>query len=153
MVGDPHYKLLRQIPRLSPKERYEAAPAFVLTLALIAASTFVHAQQSYETVPQSIEAIRQLASSKTEFTLDHSMLILASKLDSDDEDLRRVIAGVSGVSVHRYRFPQSWMYDPQAVTEVKNEYHAAGWKQLMNNRPKDGGPGATDLWIHFKTTR
>jgi hypothetical protein len=29
------------------------------------------------------------------------MLVLASKLEPDDEDLRRVIAGVSGISVHR----------------------------------------------------
>lgn len=123
---------------------------FTLSLAMIAASTWLYAQQSYDSIPQGIEALRQIASSKTEFTLDHSMLILASKLDSNDEDLRRVIAGVSGVSVHRYRFPQSWMYDPQAVTKVKNEYHAAGWKQLMNNHPKDGGPGATDLWIRFQ---
>jgi hypothetical protein len=123
---------------------------FVLTLALVAVSSLSHGQQSYDGLPQGIAAFRQIASSKTEFTLDHSMLILASKLDSNDEDLRRVIAGVSGVSVHRYRFPQSWMYDPEAVTEVKNEYHAAGWKQLMNNHPKDGGPGATDLWIRFQ---
>jgi hypothetical protein len=123
---------------------------FVLTLVLFAGSRWSHAQQAYDAVPQSIESLRQIASSKTEFTLDHSMLILASKLDSNDEDLRRVIAGVSGVSVHRYRFAQSWMYDPQAVTQVKNQYHAAGWKQLMNNHPKDGGPGDTDLWIHFQ---
>jgi len=34
-----------------------------------------------EWTPQAIEALRQKAPSKTEFNLDHSMLILASKLD------------------------------------------------------------------------
>lgn len=28
--------------------------------------------------------------------------------------------------------------------------HSAGWKQLMNNHPKDGGPGVTDLWVRFE---
>ena len=41
------------------------------------------------------------------------MLVFASKLDPDNEDLRRVIAGVNGVSVHSYHFPGRWMYDPR----------------------------------------
>jgi len=60
---------------------------------------------------QAIEALRQKAPSKTEFNLDHSMLILASKLDPDNEDLRRVIAGVNGVSVHIFKFAGPAAYD------------------------------------------
>jgi hypothetical protein len=123
-----------------------------LMIMLFAAASLplAGAQQLYEQLPQGLEPLRQAASSKTEFTLDHSMLVLASKLDSENEDLRRVIAGVSGVAVHRYRFAQPWMYDRDAVRVVKEEYHAAGWKQLVNNHPKDGGPGATELWVHLQ---
>ena len=119
-------------------------------LIAVSAAKLTVAQQQREWIPQGIEALRQSASSKTEFTLDHSMLVFASKLDPDNEDLRRVIAGVSGVSVHRYHFPGGWMYDPAALSSVKEEYHAAGWKQLMNNREKDGGPGVSDLWIRLE---
>ena len=121
--------------------------AFALLMA-ISTARFTQAQQS-QWIPQGIDALRQNASSKTEFTLDHSMLILVSKLDSGNEDLRRVIAGVSGLSVHNYRFREPGMYDPEVVNSVKEEYHAAGWKQLMNNREKNGGPGVTDLWVRF----
>jgi hypothetical protein len=38
------------------------------------------------------------------------------------------------------------MYDPDALKSVKQEYHAAGWKQLVNNREKNG-PGVTELWV------
>ncbi|HEY2169282.1 MAG TPA: hypothetical protein VGJ30_06625, partial [Candidatus Angelobacter sp.] len=68
-------------------------------LIAVCPATLVHAQQSMERIPQGIESLRLSASSKTEFTLDHSMLVLASKLDPDNEDLRRVIAGINGVSV------------------------------------------------------
>ncbi len=102
--------------------------------------------------PQGIEALGQNASSRTEFTLDHSMLVLASKLDQDDEDLRRVIAGVNSVSVHRYRFPRTGMYDPDLLTAVRQQYRAAGWKHMVSDHDKNGGPGATDLWIHFANT-
>jgi hypothetical protein len=120
-----------------------------LILVAIFTANLTWAQQPSDDVPPSIEALRQNASSKTEFTLDHSMLVLASKLDSNDEDLRRVIAGVSGLSVHRYRFPDAGMYDPEALDAVKHEYHSAGWKQLMNNHRRRDGTGVTNLWIRF----
>jgi hypothetical protein len=103
-----------------------------------------------ESVPQALESLRQSASSKTEFTLDHSMLIFASKLDSDNDDLRRVIAGVSGISIHRFHFSGPGMYDPAALRSVKEEYKSAGWKQLVNNHEKGGGPGSTGLWVRFE---
>src|ERR1700726_1760385 len=81
-------------------------------------------------VPRAIEGLRQNASSKTEFTLDHSMLVLASKMDQDDEGLRRVIAGVDGVSVHRFRFQSYGTYDPEILSAVRQEYHAAGWQHM-----------------------
>ena len=77
------------------------------------------------------------------------MLVLASKLDQDDEDLRRVIAGVNGVSVHSYRFPGPGMYDPDLLSAVRQQYRAAGWKHMVSNHDKNGAPGATDLWIRF----
>jgi Domain of unknown function (DUF4252) len=121
-----------------------------VVLIAISTATFTVAQPQREWVPQGIEALRQSASSKTEFTLDHSMLVFASKLDPDNEDLRRVIAGVNGVSVHSYHFSGRWMYDPAVLDSVKEEYHAAGWKQLMNNHEKDGGPGVSNLWIRLE---
>jgi len=123
---------------------------FVVLLAAFAAKLTEGQQQPQDWVPRGVEALRESASSKTEFTLDHTMLVFASKLDPDNEDLRRVIAGVSGLSVHSYHFPGAWMYDPAALSSVKKEYHQAGWTQLVNSHEKGGGPGVTDLWIHLE---
>jgi hypothetical protein len=122
---------------------------FVILLSLSAVQ-LTEAQAAHEWMPQSIEALRQGASSKTEFTLDRTMLVFASKLDPDNEDLRRVIAGVNGVSVHNFHFHGRWMYDAQALSSVKEEYQAAGWTQLVNNREKDAGAGVSDLWIRYE---
>jgi Domain of unknown function (DUF4252) len=105
--------------------------------------------QQRESVPRGIEALRQKASSKSEFTLDHSMLVMASKLDPDNEDLRRVIAGVNGVSVHSYKFPAAGVYDLGALDSVKEEYRGAGWKHVINNE-KDGGRVITDVWMRLE---
>ena len=99
-------------------------------------------------VPQGIDALRQMASSKTEFTLDHSMLVLASKFDPGDQDLQRVIAGVSGVSVHRFQFSRPWTYDPAVLDSVKSEYGSSGWKQMVNNHDRSG-QGTNNVWIRF----
>lgn len=121
----------------------------VVVLFAFLGVTFSNAQ-GIEDLPQGIDALRQSASSKTEFTLDHSMLVLASRLDADNGDLLRVIAGVSGVSLHRYRFSRSWSYDQDAVRSVIDQYHTAGWIQLVNKHDRDGLPGATDLWVHWQ---
>ncbi len=132
--------------RLSPK----LSPVVLVVLIAISTAKLIAAQPQHEWVPRGIEALRKSASSKTEFTLDHSMLVMAAKLDHDNEDLRRVIAGVSGVSVYSYHFPGAWTYAAQALSSVKDEYRAAGWKQVVNNHEKDGGPGATDLWMRLE---
>lgn len=119
----------------------------VVVLIAISAARSTQAQGAREWVPPGIEALGQGATSRTEFTLDHFMLVIASKLDPDDEDLRRVIAGVNGVSFHIYHYPRPWMYDPDALNAVKQEYRAAGWHELVDSHGKSRGPGLTEVWV------
>jgi hypothetical protein len=124
---------------------------FLVIALAVSAVRFTAAQQQNIWIPQGIESLQQSASSKSEFTFDHSMLVLASKLDPGDDDLRRVIAGVSGISVHRFHFPGTWQYDPGALTSVGEEYHAAGWKQVMSKREKgEEGSGTANLWVRME---
>jgi hypothetical protein len=122
----------------------------VATLIALSAAKLVQAQEPNPWVPQGIESMGQSASSKTNFSFDHSMLVLASKLDRDDEDLRRVIAGLSGISVSRYRFAEAWQYDPESLRSVSEEYRAAGWKQLLDKHDKAGSAGVTDVWVRVQ---
>jgi hypothetical protein len=75
------------------------------------------------------------------------MLVLASKLDKADDALRRVIAGVNGVSVHSFRFPDVVSYDPAIMDSIFRQYREAGWQNLVNKHKNDGGV-TTDLWVH-----
>lgn len=119
-------------------------------LIIIPASKITEAEQQKDWIPQEIETLQQSASSKTELTFDHSMLVLASKLDSENEDLRRVIAGVSGLSIRNYHFQEAWQYDAAALNSLNQEYRTAGWTRLMNKNAKGGGPGVTDLWVRLE---
>ena len=108
------------------------------------------AQQNW--FPQQIESFGQNATSRTEFTLDHNMVVLASKADQGDDSLRRVIAGVDGISVHRFKFQGTGMYDPQVLNAVRHEYNEAGWQHISDAHDKYGYPSGADLWIHLDHT-
>jgi hypothetical protein len=126
------------------------ALAFLAVLAL-SLPQITAAQERADWVPQGIASLQQSSSSKTEFTLDHSMLVLASKLQPDD-DLRRVIAGVDGISVHRFRFSDSGQYDPAVLKSVSEEYRAAGWKLVKDTQDKNKGDAvaSTGVWTRLE---
>jgi hypothetical protein len=33
---------------------------------------------------------------------------------------------------------------------VSDEYHAAGWKQVLNKHEKDAGAGVTSVWVRLE---
>ena len=127
---------------------FVVAALVALTAASVASAGSATSSGAF--LPQGIDQLRQNATSKTEFTLDHSMLVIASKLDPNNEDLRRVIAGVSGVSVHDFRYAHPEAFAPQAIDEVREEYDQAGWTHVVNRYDKKGGSSATNVWVRFK---
>jgi hypothetical protein len=110
-------------------------------------TTVAPPNQVQEWVPEAIAVLGQSASSRTEFTLDHSMLALASKLDKIDDTVRRVIAGVNGVSVRSFRFANAVSYDPATMDAISRQYRNAGWQHLVDKHKSDGGL-TTDLWLN-----
>ena len=106
-------------------------------------------EPSQDWAPDAISYLRHNASSKTEFNLDHSMVVLAAKMDQDNSDFRRIIAGVDGVSVHHFRFAGDGMYDPRILADVRQQYRDAGWEHVSASHPRYGGPGGTDVWVRL----
>jgi len=99
--------------------------------------------------PQEIEAFGQTATSRTEFSFDHSMLVMKSKMDQDDDSLMRVIAGINGISVHRFKFQGPGMFDPRIMGDIRHEYNMAGWQHIGNAHDKYGYPKGADVWVHL----
>lgn len=116
--------------------------------APMASATPVASAGADEWVPEGIAALGQKANSRAEFTLDHSMLMLATMLDRKNPDLRRVISGVQGVSVHSFRFADAVVLDPALAASIGQHYQEAGWLHLVKKGRNEGG-ATTDLWIHM----
>lgn len=100
-------------------------------------------------IPRAVQDLAQTATSHSDFAFDHSMLVLASKVDQDDDSMRRIIAGIDGVSVHRFRFQDGFGYAPDVMNAVRQEYHAAGWEHLAGGGHKEGG-AETEMWFRLE---
>ena len=62
----------------------------LLLLVPVIAASFLRAQQpAPDWTPRGIEVLGREATSRTEFTLDRSMLVFAAKMDQDNLDLER----------------------------------------------------------------
>lgn len=123
----------------------------LLALVLAFPGIAVRAQQSDDWVPRNMDAVSRHASFRTDFTFDRSMLALANNF-IDDEDTRRVVAKLNGISVHCYKFAMPGLYDPGSLEAVRQQYRDHGWKHLVtsisNNDPTN--LGRTDVWIRFE---
>ena len=119
------------------------------------------AAQLTDWVPRGLEAISQHAAFHTDFTFDRSMLHFGEGFfDNGDEDVRRAIGRLNGISVHSYRFASPGAYDPNALENVRQQYHGGAWKHIVTAEDhRDRGiPGAdapppsgrTDVWVGFE---
>lgn len=117
-------------------------------------------------LPAGIEQLGKTAEFHTDFTFDRTMLQMASGLvDGGDQDTRRAIAKLNGITVHLYKYAAAGMYDSRQLDSIERQYTAAGWKHLVSKQrqgtaapPTAPGPyavgaqGRTDLYIKFQGT-
>ena len=108
----------------------------------------VPAEQAREWVPPGIAELGQYSINRTEFTIDHSMLVLASKLDRNNEDLRRVVVGVNGISVHSFHYPGAVSLDPVVLSSIVQQYRDAGFQHLVSKHRSENGV-VSDLWLRM----
>lgn len=125
----------------------------LLASALTFPCAIARAQQDDNWIPRNMDAVSQHASFRTDFTFDRTMLALANNF-IDDEDTRRAVAKLNGISVHSYRFSTPGLYDPGSLEAVRQQYHDHGWKHMVTEQSKhdSGDHGRTDVWIRFEHT-
>lgn len=129
----------------------------LIAIALLAALLLplrLRAQQDDSWIPRNMDAVSRHASFRTDFTFDRTMLELANNF-IEDEDTRRVVAKLNGISVHCYKFSVPGLYDLGSLEAVRQQYQDRGWKHLVTSQsqhdPYDD-QGRTDVWIRFEHT-
>lgn len=115
-----------------------------------ASSSAVQSYPDDSWIPQGMEALGRRATFHTDFTFDKSMLDMANNFVGDD-DTKRVIAKLRGISVHSYKFSAPGLYSPSDLDIVRAQYHDRGWKHLVTSQSYVATPekARTDIWVRF----
>ncbi|HVW76002.1 MAG TPA: hypothetical protein VHB45_00205 [Alloacidobacterium sp.] len=127
-----------------------ALAIFAFALLLFPLRSYAQLDDSW--IPRNMDAVSQHASFRTDFTFDRTMLALANNF-IDDEDTRRVVARLNGISVHVYKFSVPGLYDPSSLEAVRQQYRDRGWKHLVTAQASPThayDQGRTDVWIRFE---
>jgi hypothetical protein len=106
-------------------------------------------------VQENLDNLADAPATHTGFTFDRSMLSLAQGvLQSSGLDPDRASAALTSIRFDTYRYPQPVFYTPEAMAAIVADYHAAGWKHLVNGNHSVANSAQprstlTDLWLHF----
>jgi hypothetical protein len=133
-------------------------PKLLLPALLSATLVFAYAQPPAGRPADLQSALMNLAdqpAAHTSFSFDRSELQIAQNLlESNGMDANRAPAALTGISVDNYRYPRPAFYLPETMASIVANYHAAGWKHLVdaNQNPANTAQPhstVTDLWLHF----
>jgi hypothetical protein len=133
------------------KLRAKFALFALLVAAPLCAQSNAPAYPDDSWIPQGMEVLAHHATFHTDFTFDKSMLDMANGFVGDD-DTRRIVAKLRGISVHSYRFSEPGLYDPRALEAVRQQYRDRGWQHMVANQSHPGAvnPSHTDVWVRFE---
>jgi hypothetical protein len=129
----------------------------LLVPALLSA-TLVFAQPRTGSPADLQSALMNLAdqpAAHTSFSFDRTELQVAQNLlESNGMDANRAPAALTGISVDNYRYPKPAFYLPETMASIIANYHAAGWKHLVNANQTPANTAqphatVTDLWLRF----
>jgi hypothetical protein len=133
-------------------------PKLLLPALLSATLIFAYAQPPAGRPADLQGALMNLAdqpATHTSFSFDRSELQVAQNLlESGGLDANRAPAALTGISVDNYRYPRPAFYIPETMASIIANYHAAGWKHLVNANQTPANTAqphstVTDLWLRF----
>lgn len=91
-----------------------------------------------------LDSLDKLASKATDtvnVSLDGSLLRIASRFlsdsDSDQVQIRRLVAGLRGVYVRHFEFGRTGQYLESDVEAIRNQLHDGRWKRIVEVRGRD----------------
>jgi len=93
---------------------------------------------------KNLEALSKKASEVVDVNLDGSLLKLASKFmtDEDDREALGIIKNLKGVYVKSFTFEKPGDYSPADVEAIRSQLQAPAWSRIVSARSKHDGENA-----------
>jgi len=99
-----------------------------------------------------LDKLADRASSKVEVTLDGSVLKLAAKFLSDEDDpdsakIKKLVGGLKGIYVKTFEFEKEGAYSDSDIAGIRKQLES-GWSRIVGIQSKKDGDNAE---IYLKT--
>ena len=90
---------------------------------------------------ESLDKLAAKASETVNVNLDGSLLRLASRFlssnDSDEAQVKKIVAGLKGVYVRNYEFSKAGQYQESDIEAIRNQLRDAKWHHVVEVRGRD----------------
>ena len=105
---------------------------------------------------EQLDHLAAKASDVVNITLDGALLHLASTFISDDDDedaevIKKVLAGVKGISVRSFEFNNTGEYLDSDVESIRSQLRDPAWKRIIEIRSKVDGN--SDVYLKYDGNR
>ncbi len=103
-------------------------------------------------IPPSVERLASKASDVVDVTMDSNLLQLASRFlsdkDSDDAQVKKLIAGLKGIYVRSYEFEKAGEYQESDVEPIRAALRNPAWSRIVGVHSQKSGENAE---VYVKT--
>lgn len=101
---------------------------------------------------KNLESLAKKAAEVVDVDLDGSLLKLASKFmtDEDDREGLEIMKNLKGVYVKSFRFDKPGEYSPEDVEAIRSQLQAPAWSRIVSSRSRRDGETAE---IYLMTER
>ena len=142
---------------LPPRLRTFSAAAALLAVASLCSAAVAEgpAVQIPASVSESFGNLADQPATHTGITFDRSMLQMAQGiLQQGGLDADRAAAALTSLSFDTYHYKEPAFYTPEAMESIRESFHRAGWKHLVDGNRTPGNEAqprtsVTDVWLHF----
>jgi hypothetical protein len=117
-------------------------PTLLVLLLLIVPATAARAQDSRIQMG-SLDHLAAKASQTVDVNIDERLMRIAAKLlsdkDTDEKEVKQLVAGLKGIFVKSYEFDADGQFAAADVESIRTQLRAPGWSRLVNVISKKEG--------------
>lgn len=119
---------------------------------IIVSAVFTVQAQDPRIQTASLDHLAAKASQTVDVNIDERLMKMASKLfsekDSDEREIKQLLAGIKGIYVKSYEFEADDLYTAADVDSIRSQLRAPAWTKMVNvTSKKDGG---LEVYISFQ---
>ncbi|HKG96839.1 MAG TPA: DUF4252 domain-containing protein [Pyrinomonadaceae bacterium] len=115
----------------------------LMVVLLVAGMALVAKAQDSRIQMGSLDHLAAKASQTVDVNIDERLMRMAAKLfsehDTDEREIKKLVAGLKGIYVKSFEFDLTGQYTPADLDSIRTQLRGPGWSRLVNVSSKKDG--------------